>query len=143
MRLALVLAFAAVAASAHGAIVTVSRPIDNFLGHWLDHTYATNQDWQCIATFGGGCDCGSQGRCLWHEWGNQCGSDDDARACGRWINAHWVYGVQGVCHQGTNNSAWYASCEVCSISRNASCSSAAPTWTSAMPSASIERTSSA
>ncbi|HEY7956188.1 MAG TPA: hypothetical protein VII38_12890, partial [Polyangia bacterium] len=81
---------------------TVSRPIDNFLGNWLDHTYTTFENWSCVESFGGGCDCGGQSPCVWWEHASTNGTCTNS-----WFSAHWSYGVQGVCHQATNNQAYY------------------------------------
>ena len=80
----------------------MSRPIDNLLGNVLDHTYTTYSNWSCIESFGGGCDCAGQSPCQW--W--QSATANTSACPGSWFN-RWTYGVQGVCHQATNNEAYY------------------------------------
>ena len=82
---------------------TISRPIDNFLGNWLDHTYtgwANNVD--CYESFGGGCDCAGSSSCYAYQNGDTAGSCSES-----YFDANWTYGSNGVCHQATNNVAWY------------------------------------
>jgi hypothetical protein len=82
---------------------TVSRPIDNFLGNWLDHTYTIEDDWaSCVEQFGGGCDCAGSTSCYWWQNGAGTSACYDSNFFYR-----WTYGSQGVCHQATNNNAYY------------------------------------
>ena len=88
-------------ASNASANYTVSRPIDNFIGNYLDHSYTTTDSWSCVEKFGGSCDCASAGSaCVWRQHGSG-GNCTDA------YFAQWTYGSNGVCHQATNNNAYY------------------------------------
>jgi hypothetical protein len=88
-------------ASNASANYTVTRPIDSFLGNWLDHSYTIQDNWStCWESFGGGCDCAGQSACYWYEHGSG-GSCTDA------FFHQWTYGSNGVCHQATNNNAYY------------------------------------
>jgi hypothetical protein len=100
-----------VSATSFAEIGTIRRPIDNFIGNWLDHTYTVNDSsFACYESFGGGCDCAGNSDCTWLGWGNSCGSDANATTCGNWISGNWTYGSQGVCHQASANENWYATC---------------------------------
>jgi hypothetical protein len=87
--------------SSADAKYTVSRPIDSFAGTWLDHTYTTEDNWACVEQFGGSCDCANQNPCVW--WQHAAGTNN---CYDSWFS-RWTYGVQGVCHQATNNNAYY------------------------------------
>jgi hypothetical protein len=88
-------------ASNASANYTVTRPIDSFLGNWLDHSYTVQDNWSsCWESFGGGCDCAGSSSCYWYEHGSG-GSCTDS------YFSQWTYGSNGVCHQATNNNAYY------------------------------------
>jgi len=91
------------------AAYTISRPVENFGGILFDHSYTVNDDWSCYEVFGGDCSCDNQSPCVWWQHGtpgNNCGKS--------WFDQNWIYAVQGVCHQATNNNAWYMGSEVVS-----------------------------
>jgi len=90
-------------ASTADAKYTISRPIDNVLGTVLDHSY-TPEDNQgvCVEKFGGTCDCAGQSACYWRQHAAGSGSCYDSNFFYR-----WTYLSQGVCHQATNNNAYY------------------------------------
>lgn len=84
------------------------RPIDNFTGTWLDHTYSLKyvSSWSCGESFGGGCDCAGLADCNavdsgWERYGTLTGSQ-----CAEWLSTR-LYGVWGVCHQASANIDWY------------------------------------
>jgi hypothetical protein len=85
---------------------TMYRPIDACLWSFchstpLSHTYTMYDSWACIEQFGGGCDCNGHSDCYYSEHGNA------GTACpNSWFN-HWTYAINGVCHNATNNEAWY------------------------------------
>jgi len=80
---------------------TVARPIDSFLGNFLDHTYTVQDDFvSCWEHFGGSCDCAGQSACFWYEHGF-------GGSCTDGFFSQWTYGLNGVCHQATNNNAFY------------------------------------
>jgi hypothetical protein len=93
------------------AAYTVSRPVDNLWGVLFDHSYTANDDWSCVESFAGECSCAGQNPCVWWQHGAPGDSCTSA-----WFNAHWIYGIEGVCHQATNNNAWYMGSDVVSWS---------------------------
>jgi hypothetical protein len=80
---------------------TVSRAAGGTAGRYVDHTYTTTDDGGCWEGFGGECSCESGPACrTWQE-------APVPRQCpGHWFY-RWTYGVHGVCHQATNNEAFY------------------------------------
>jgi hypothetical protein len=95
---------------------TQRRPIDSFLGNWLDHTYSykyctsgtcsPDSTWSCGESFGGGCDCAGNSDCTqlnagWEAYGTLWGYQ-----CASWLSGR-SYGSWGVCHQATANMNWY------------------------------------
>jgi hypothetical protein len=104
---AILLAGALLVSAPASADYTVYRPIDVCLFSWCaqtsyTHTYTTHDDWSCIEQFGGGCDCNGSSQCYWSDHGNAGSSCPNT-----WFSGHWSYAIQGVCHQATNNEAWY------------------------------------
>jgi len=90
-------------ASTANAKYTVSRPIDNVLGTVLDHSYTTEENWSCVEKFGGTCDCaGYTTNCVWRQHAPGNGNCYDSN-----FFYKWTYLSQGVCHQATNNNAYY------------------------------------
>lgn len=88
--------------TAADAKYTVSRPIDNVLGTVLDHSYTTEENWSCVEQFGGSCDCAGQSACYVRQHAPGTNSCYDSNFFYR-----WTYLSQGVCHQATNNNAYY------------------------------------
>jgi hypothetical protein len=81
---------------------TIGRPIDNVLGTVLDHSYTTEDNQgQCVENFGGSCDCAGQSACYWYQHAAGNGN------CYNSFFSRWTYLKQGVCHQATNNNAYY------------------------------------